>query len=191
LARLLLHAGRLDEAEDLVARARGLAGQFPTPDPFLHGPTLILAAQLRACRGEFRAAKELLAQARQGLGGLPPHHAAVTEAGAVHAGLARLEGDLTGAVRLAREAARRVEHAGGERSPWLPQALCFLAEQLHLSGEFAESEQVYERALDIQRRRRGADHPDLVMSLRGLARLHLSRGNAAAAEVRFRQPRES
>jgi tetratricopeptide (TPR) repeat protein len=190
LARLLLHAGRLDEAENLVARACVLTGQFPAPDPFLHGPALILAAQLRACQGEFKAAGELLGQARQALGGLPLHHPAVAEADAVLAGLARMEGDPAGAVRLAREAAQRVELAGGERSPWLPHALCFLAEQLYLAGEVAESEKVYERTLDIQRRRRGADHPDLAPALRGLARLHLSRGNAAATEVRFRQALE-
>jgi tetratricopeptide (TPR) repeat protein len=190
LARLSLHAGRLDDAEPLIARARELAGQFPTTDPFLHGRALVLAAQLRASRGDFAAAGALLGQARQALAGLPPHHPMVTEADAAHASLAGLRGDTAAAVRLARESARRVEQAGGERSPWLPQVLCFLAEQLHLAGDFTESEKVYERALDVQRRRRGADHPDLVTSLRGLARLHLSRGNAAAALVRFRQALE-
>jgi tetratricopeptide (TPR) repeat protein len=190
LAQLSLHAGRLDDAEPLAARARELAAQFPTTDPFLHGRALILAAQLRASRGDFAAADTLLGQARQALAGLPPHHPAVTEVDAIHARRAAMRGDTAGAVHLARESARRIERAGGERSPWLPQALCFLAEQLHLAGDFTESEKVYERALDIQRRRRGADHPDLVTSLRGLARLHLSRGNVVAAEVRFRQALE-
>jgi tetratricopeptide (TPR) repeat protein len=190
LARLSLHAGRLVDAEPLIARARELAGQFPTTDPFLHGRALILAAQLRASRGDFAAAGVLLGQARPALAGLPPHHPMVTEADAAHANLAGMRGDTAGAVRLARESARRVEQADGERSPWLPQALCFLAEQLHLAGDFTEAEKVYERALDVQRRRRGTDHPDLVTSLRGLARLHLSRGNAAAAQVRFRQALE-
>jgi hypothetical protein len=190
LAGLSLHACRLDDAEPLATRARELAGQFPTTDPFLHGRALILAARLRASRGDFASADALLGQARQALAGLPQHHPMVMEADVAHAGRAAMRGDTAEAVRLARESAGRIERAGGERSPWLPQALCFLAEQLHLAGDFTESEKVYERALDIQRRRRGADHPDLVTSLRGLARLHLSRGNALAAEVRFRQALE-
>jgi tetratricopeptide (TPR) repeat protein len=190
LAGLSLHAGRLKEAEPLAARARELAGQFPTTDPFLHGRALILATKLQASRGDFAAADALLGQARQALAGLPLHHPVVMEADAIHTRLAAVKGDTAGAVHLARESARRIERAGSERSPWLPQALCFLAEQLHLAGDFTESEKVYERALEIQRRRRGADHPDLVTSLRGLARLHLSRGNVMAAEVHFRQALE-
>jgi tetratricopeptide (TPR) repeat protein len=46
---------------------------------------------------------------------------------------------------------------------------------------------VYERILDLQRRRRELDHPEVATTLRRLAQLHLSRGNVAAAEVRFRQ----
>jgi tetratricopeptide (TPR) repeat protein len=190
LARLLLEAGRLDEAEPRVAYARELAKDFPTTDPFLIGPALILAAQLRVARGDAGAAGKLLGQARQTLKDLPAHHPTVMEMNAVQLGLAELEGDIAGAIRLVREHARRVEQAGGERSPWLPATLCFLAETLYLSGAFEEAEQVYERALNIQRRRRGAEHPDLAAALRGLARLHLSRGNVAAAEVRFRQALE-
>lgn len=95
--------------------------------------------------------------------------------------------DAPGHAGLAREAASRVEQSGGERCPWLPGALNFLAEQLHLCGDLAESEKVYERTLALQRRRREPEHPDVAATLRSLAQLYLSRGNVAAAEARFRQ----
>jgi hypothetical protein len=98
--------------------------------------------------GDFPESFRLLdASGCQALGGLRSHHPAVAEADAVLAGLARMEGDPSDAVRLAREAAQRMEQTCGERSPWLPHSLCYLAEQLHLAGEVAEFERVYERIL--------------------------------------------
>jgi tetratricopeptide (TPR) repeat protein len=186
LARLRASEGALDEASALARRAVCLAEQLGG-DPLLYGPALLLDARLRVERGGVAEAGNLIDRAEQALAGLPPHHPFRMEAVMTGAWLAGLAGDPGRAVRLARETAGRVEQSGGERSPWLPGALHFLAEQLHHSGDFAESERVYERTLDLQRRRRGAEHPDVAATLRSLAGLHLSRGNAAAAEVRFCQ----
>jgi tetratricopeptide (TPR) repeat protein len=186
LARLRASAGALDEAGALVRRAVFLAEQFGG-DPLLSGPALLLDARLRAGCGRVAEASDLIDRAEQALAGLPAHHPLRMQAVMTRAELARLAGDPGRAVRLARETAGRVEQSGGERSPWLPGALHFLAEQLHLSSDFDESERVYERTLDLQRRRRGPEHPDVAATLRSLARLHLSRGNLSAAEDRFRQ----
>jgi tetratricopeptide (TPR) repeat protein len=187
LAQFLLRAGLLDEAESLAARARELTGQLPGPDPALFGEALLLLGQARSARGDFGTARKLLDEARQALRDLPEHYPAVMEVDVARAGLAEVEGDPAGAVRLAREAVRRIEDEGGERSPWLPGALCFLAERLLRSGDCVAAEQAYERALALQCRRCGADDPDLAGILRGLAHLHLARGNVAAAEVRLRR----
>jgi tetratricopeptide (TPR) repeat protein len=189
LAQLRAEAGGLDEAAALARRAASLAEQLGT-DPFLYGPAVLLDARLRAERGEVTEAGDLIDRAEQAMAGLPLHHPLRMEAAITCAGVARLLGDPARAVRLARELAARAEQAQGEHSPWLPAAVQLLAEQMHFAGDFVESERVYERILDLQRSRRGPEHADLAATLRGLARLHLSRGNAAAAEVRFREALE-
>jgi tetratricopeptide (TPR) repeat protein len=186
LARLRLEAGGLDEAAALVRRAGALADQL-APDPFLQGPALLLDLQLRVVRGEAAEAAALSERAERVLAGLPPAHWLRMQAVAHRAGVARLEGDPARAVALARDLARHVEEAHGERSPWLPGALGFLGEQLQDAGDFPESERAYERALTLQRRLLGPEHLDLAATLRGLARLHLARGNPGAAEVRYRE----
>jgi tetratricopeptide (TPR) repeat protein len=178
--------GALDEAITLAGRAVSLAEELGG-DELLYGRALLLDARLRMDRGRVTEAGKLMDRTEQVLAGLPPHHPLRMQAVMTRSGLARLAGDPGRAVRLARETATRVEQSGGDRSPWLPGALQFLAEQLHLSGDFDESERVYERTLDLQRRRRGRDHPDLAATLCSLAQLHLSRGNPAAAELRLRQ----
>jgi tetratricopeptide (TPR) repeat protein len=187
LAQLFVQTGQLDEAKTALGRTRSLASELSATDTAMHGQILTLATRLAICRGELKDARQLLTSARQALAKLP-HAGEAMELDGLHAALARAEGNPAEAIRTAREAVRRAEQHSREPagSPWLSSALGFLAEELHYSGDFVESERAYERALDVQRRRRGADHPDLVWILRGLARLYLARGNAAAAEVRFR-----
>jgi tetratricopeptide (TPR) repeat protein len=186
LGRLREDAGGLEEAANLARRAGSLADQLAA-DPLLYGQALLLEARIQAERGEIAEAEKLIARAEHALAGLVAHHPLWMETLTAAAQVARLAGDPGRALRLAREMASRAEQSHGERSPWLPHALQFLAEQLHLCGDFVESERVYERILELQRRGRGPEHPDVAVTLRGLARLHLSRGNPAAAEVRFRE----
>src|SRR5262249_26321917 len=174
-------AGQLDEAAFLAGRAVSVTAELPA-DPFLQGQSLLVQAHLQTARGDAAAARAGLAQIEKALTALPPHHPLRRPCDAARPRPAR-------AVQLARQATRRIEQAGGERSPWLPGALRFLAAQLHQSGEFSEAESAYERAFDIQRRR-DREHPDLAVTLRELAGLHLSRNNAQAAHVRFGQALE-
>jgi tetratricopeptide (TPR) repeat protein len=184
LARLRANAGALDEAGALARRAVRLAEDLGD-EPLLYGPALMLVGRLQAGRGGIAEASNLIDRAEQAMQRLPSHHPSRMQVVMTQAEFARLAGNPERAVKLARETARRVEQGGGDRSPWLPSALHFLAEQLHLSGQFDESEKVYERTLVLQRRRRERDHPEAAVTLRNLAQLHLSRGNAAAAEMRF------
>jgi tetratricopeptide (TPR) repeat protein len=189
LARLTTSGGELKESADLAARASVLAAD-PGPDPFLLAPALLMQSQLHSARGESAAAARLLDEADRSLTQLPAHHPLRAEAASTRAGLAWMQGDPQRGVRLATDAARRLEQAEGERSPSLPAALRFLADQQHQAGDLAAAESSYERAFDLQKRRLGREHPDLAVTLRGLARLHLSRGNQQAANVRFRQALE-
>lgn len=184
LARLQADAGELEEASASVRRAASLAESLA--DSPQYGKALLLEARLRAERGRVTEADNLLTRAEQILADLPSHHPLQMQAVITRAEAARLAGDGAGAVRLIRAMVDRVEQRHGGHSPYLLAALLVLAEQLHLVGEFAESERIYERVLDLQRRRE-PDHPDVATTLSRLARLHQSRGNPAAAEVRFRQ----
>ncbi|HZV07115.1 MAG TPA: tetratricopeptide repeat protein [Gemmataceae bacterium] len=185
LAKLLAEGGGLDEAVALARRAASLDETIN--DPILYGQAPLLEARLRAEQGGVAEAESLIARVEKALPDLPALHPLRMEAAMSRAAVARLAGDPGRAVRLARDLANHAEKSRGERSACLVAALGFLAEQLHFSGEFVESERLYERVLDIQRRRCGPDHADLATILRSLAQLHLSRGNPAAAEVRFGQ----
>jgi tetratricopeptide (TPR) repeat protein len=189
LARLRMEAGDLDEAGALVGRACSTEEQLGA-DPLLQAPALLLQVRLRAEQGQHQGTARLIDQLDQALAGLPAHHPLRVEAAITRAWLLRMAGDPAGAVRLARAMTGSIEAVAGERSPWLPEALRFLADQLSLSGDFAESERVYERTLDLQQRSHGKEHPDQAVTLRELARLHLLRGNFPAAQVRFQQALE-
>jgi tetratricopeptide (TPR) repeat protein len=186
LAQLRAEAGAVDEAVTLARRAACL-GEELGADPLIYGQALLLQARIKTQQRELAETSQLIDCAEQALAGLPPLHPLRIQAVATRAGLAHLAGDPRLAVQLARALATCAEQSYGEGSLWLPPMLDFLAEQLHLAGDLVECEKIYERMLDIQRRRCGPEHPDLAIPLRGLAHLHLSRGNAAAAEVRFRQ----
>lgn len=185
LGRLRLGDGDLDEARTIGRRCRSLVEELPV-DPQLHGSARLLEAEVAAARNEASEADEHLRRAEAALRELPGHHPLRLEAENYRAFLARTTGDPATAVRLAREAVARQEKAG-DRSPWLPAALYFLADQLTQSGNDQEAERTYERILAIQRRRHRNEHPDIAQALRSLAGLYLQRGNLQGAEVRLRQ----
>src|SRR5262249_29325587 len=168
---LAAEAGELEEATARAARAAALATELGS-DPFLSVQAFLQQSHLEAARGSAAAAAAHLEKAERWLAQLPPHHPFRIQADATRAGLAWMQGKAEWAVSLAPEAVRRIEQAGGERSPWLPGALRFLAEQLAQAGRRDEAEAAYERAFDVQQRLRGPEHADLAVTLRGLARLY-------------------
>ena len=127
------------------------------------------------------ACRHSLASADLLLGPLPPGHPTRLQADCIRASLEWGRGNPAAVLTLARSAVRRAEGSIG-----LPAALCFLGEQAHQAGDLPEAESAYERALSVQRQS-DPEHPDQAATLRGLARVHLTRGNPAAAEVRFRR----
>ena len=54
-------------------------------------------------------------------------------------------------------------------------------------GDYAGAEALLRRALDIQRKSLGPDHPEVATSLNSLATLHHRRGDVATAESLYRQ----
>ena len=56
-----------------------------------------------------------------------------------------------------------------------------MAEAYCAQGRYSESEPLYQRALDIQERNLGADHPNLAATLDDLAALYTEMGRPDAA----------
>lgn len=183
LMRLLSEAGDADEAQAEASRLVTLAGELGGC-PSLAAPALLAQVWYDAQRGDTNAAQERLAAAERMLRPLAPNHSTRLQADAVAVSLDWMRGDAGRAVGRASETVRRCQGTVA-----LASALCFLAEQQHQLGNLAEAERSYERAL-AEQRRLNVDNPEQVNSLRGLARVHLSRGNPAAAEVRFRRALE-
>src|SRR5262249_36068314 len=140
LAQAAAESGQTQEAATMVRRAADLAAELGD-DPLLSVPASLLLSHLEAARGDVPSALAWLEQAERSLAALP-HHPLRIQADAARAGLARMQGEPGRAVALARESVRRAED-----TPWLPAALCFLAEQQHQSGELSDAESSYESAL--------------------------------------------
>jgi len=84
----------------------------------------------------------------------------------------------------------KVEIAGTKRAPLIQNALAVeqgnalsrRAEQHWAKGEYARAESLWQRALTIQERALGPEHPNVVITLFSLARLYQERGEYARAE---------
>lgn len=180
LVRLLADAGDSAAAEAEARRVVELAAEVGD-DPLLAAPALFALAGFALQRGDETACRDQLAAGDLLLGPLPPGHPSRLQADGLRASLEWGRGNPATAIALAKSAVRRAEGTLG-----LPAALCFLGEQAHHAGDLPQAEAAYERALGVQRQA-DQEHPDQAATLRGLARVHLSRGNPAAAEVRFRR----
>lgn len=90
-------------------------------------------------------------------------------------------GDREGAEAALLAAIASAEHAPNG-SALLAAALTRLGEVKHQHGQEPEAEQLLRRALEINERLLGMEHPDLVVLLNDLSRLYLKRGAHADAE---------
>lgn len=63
------------------------------------------------------------------------------------------------------------------------------ASQLYKQGKYAEAIPLVQRALAMQEKVLGAEHPDVALSLIALGELHLKLGNHDQAESLFRRSR--
>ena len=95
--------------------------------------------------------------------------------------LALASGDRAVAAQ-ALEAAIAIAEGSADHAPALAVALARLGEIRHLDGKEGEAEQLFRRALEINERALGQEHPDLVMLLNDLSRLYLKRGAHSEAE---------
>ena len=95
---------------------------------------------------------------------------------------AALAGGDRAAAERALEAAIAIAEGTADGSPALALALARLGEIKHLDGKQGEAEQLFRRALEINERALGQEHPDLVVLLNDLSRLYLKRGAHSEAE---------
>jgi tetratricopeptide (TPR) repeat protein len=185
LARLLQASGELQEAYE-TAKAGEAIARSATVEPFSFGPLLLLLIPLEMLCAEKPRVDELLQELKQLLEPLPPHHRLQLQAVNCEARLLRMIGRSREAVDLVRNSLQQIETTSSD-SLGLVATLHMLAEEQYLSGDWIDSERSYERVLELQRRKLGPEHPAIAFSLRGLAQLHMGRGNLQAAELRFRQ----
>ncbi len=187
LGRFLLGQGRCEEAAGLAGVARQEADSLGADDPFVTARACVLRAHTLAGAGRLAPAGEELRRAEAVVKPLVPHHGLTIEVAYARMELFLRLGDLPSAVRLGNDTALRVARALGEAHPAHPPLLRYVASLRHQAGEFEEAEALFERALALSRRHYGPEHVEVADTLRGLARLYLSRDNLPAAETRLRQ----
>jgi tetratricopeptide (TPR) repeat protein len=184
LGRLLLDQGQTDEADRLARQAQQEAILLG-PDDLIVAAACLLRARTLAVAGQRAAAGDEIKRAQKIVHPLVPHHPLT-----LATVYARMEhflalGDLASAIRLGQDTLQRIGPENG--GPMRPQLLRYLGTLRHQAGEFEESERLFEKALTSFRAHYGPEHLEIADTLRGLARLHMSRNNPPAAETRLRQ----
>lgn len=74
-----------------------------------------------------------------------------------------------------------------EGDPRRPKAINNLAAVYQIQGKYTFAESLYKRALDLNQRLHGKEHPDVALNLHNLAVLYCARSRFAEAEPLFRE----
>jgi serine/threonine-protein kinase len=185
LAEVLRKTGRLDEAESLVQEALAIARRQRPEVPLRVALMLNDLGHVLRDRGDFAGAatryREALELRRAVLG---PDHADVAN---LEINLARVRhrlGDTTAATAM-RNAIAVKRRAFGDRHPEVAWDRAELAEVLEGQGELVEAESLYLAALEVQRRALRPGHTRTAVTLLGLGRVALARGDSASARDRI------
>jgi tetratricopeptide (TPR) repeat protein len=187
LGRFLLEHGRREETDRLAREAFQAAEALGPDDPFVMAPACLLRARTLSATGQPAAAGEAIQRAETVVKPLPGHHGLTIAVTYARMGHLLALGDPRAAIQLGQETARRVARALGESSPAHAHVLRYVALLWHQAGDFEKSEGLFEQALALFRRHYGPEHLEVADTLRGLARLHVSRNNRPATETRLRQ----
>ncbi|MBI2894322.1 MAG: serine/threonine protein kinase [Deltaproteobacteria bacterium] len=181
LANVYYALGRYSESDEYHRRSqRILEGQLGRDHPVIaqglsnHGATLEKMHRFEDAAGIYRRALAIQERA------LSPDHGSLL---ATHNNLALVLRKLGRLDEAALHTARAVEI--GERlgpdHPYLAEALVGMAALEHARGRERLAIGTYERALEIQARALGAEHPDLAYPLAGIGESYLVLGDAARA----------
>ncbi|HEY9868450.1 MAG TPA: tetratricopeptide repeat protein [Candidatus Obscuribacterales bacterium] len=74
-----------------------------------------------------------------------------------------------------------------ESDPRRPKAINNLAAVYQIQGKYTFAESLYKRALDLNQRLHGKEHPDVALNLHNLAVLYCAKSRFAEAEPLFRE----
>ena len=185
LATLHKARGEYDEAENVLLRCLAITQRQVGPDhPDLATPLNNLA-DLYATAGRWDQAEELFLRAlrlREQAG-----HRTSPETLSNLADVARRQGRVADAVRWVDRAIGVVEQDLGGDSTALVPLLWQLARLQRMGDDSVAAVSSLERALQVQERALGAEHPDLATTLTALGGALDASGDAGGAELAYRR----
>jgi tetratricopeptide (TPR) repeat protein len=170
LGDTLSRAGRLDAAEPMLRRAVSIwestvGGDHPSAVSAMSYLGAVLVRRGSTAEGEAICSR--LDARLQGVAG-QSHHRALIDRCLSEAALGRR--DFAAASARAESMVRILEAAYGPDGPQVAEGLAFQGAVLTDAGDVASGRGTLERALRIQRRRLGDQHPSTASTIRALAR---------------------
>jgi serine/threonine protein kinase/tetratricopeptide (TPR) repeat protein len=190
LANTYQQLGKMDEADSLFTEALNARKLLFGADSARVAETLVDQSLLRADQGQYDEAERL---ARDGLEmsrrHLPPNHPAVARAQSNVGRIMVDRGQFKVAIPIL-EQALRLQNAQGKVSSDLSSTLTELANCHFYLGDYAESDALNHRVLDMDRQLLGDRHPNVAEDYINLAAIQFEQGHFPEAEKYDRQALE-
>ncbi len=187
LGNLYQNLGRFDRADSLMQAALRLRRAAQGVDGRDVAASLVALGGLRRDQGELPEAERLV---REGIAidrrALSPNDPALLKAEEALGNVLQARGDYDGSSRVLRDVIRG-QSARGPLSRDLATAVGALANTEFYAGNYAASDSLNRRALEIDRRIYGARHPNVADDLINLGAIQFQRGHYADAERLYRR----
>jgi eukaryotic-like serine/threonine-protein kinase len=187
LSGVLHQRGDLDGAERLAAEALELFEQRYGADDITAAFALDVLGGLRLTRGDAAGARRLFERARSILEQSQDGSAAVPSILNRLAKLSLVEGDVTNAERLVRQAMEQDFALTGADHPVMGEHLSFLGDVLREQGRYGEAEVALRQSLAIIRARFQPTDRQVVEVLTGLSRTLIAAGRSREGEGYLRE----
>jgi len=179
--------GKVEEADSLLTAALNQRKALYGADSARVAETLVDISLLRADQAQYDEAEHLV---REGLAmsrrHLPPNHPAVARAQSTLGRILVDRGEFKQAIPILEEALR-LQNAQGKVSSDLSSTLTELANCHFYLGDYAESDALNRRAVEMDRQLLGDRHPNVAEDYINLAAVQLEWGHYAEAEKYDRQ----
>lgn len=170
LARIYLHLGRLENAEQLVERALDQRALLPEQDSESALRSLLLLGDVRSTQGDSRTARALYRKAYEAARRRPGDLCRYEAEAARHlAKLDREEGNYEGAEKRLRHALDRLVRFCSEGSVEALHLWTELASTYKTTGRYKEAIEIYRNALADMREKLGTEHPEVLEMAHNLA----------------------
>lgn len=183
--------GKFDRADSLIRSALDRRKQLHGPDNREVAESLVALGLLRADQAKFDEAERLL---RNGLTmskrNLPPNHPAVARATAALGKVLEDRGAYHRAIPVLQEAVRLQSIPGAPATSDLASSLSELANANFYLGQYAASDSLNRRVLEMDRQLHGDRHPVVADTLINLGQNQFQWGHYAAAERYYRSALE-